>query len=199
MHKKLKGFLWNALTARLKECHLLSPDRSTTWRLYREANGGGRIFLTSEYFDIAGGKLVMNFGISSGAYPGRASPLSMCVECPSPVEGFIMVPATALGLRPARLEIELDWQSPTQSMIERLCQVPEAQRLLISLGVTPTKNRHLLSYEIVESFGLEISELDLVDVSERIDTLLTNTVRAVVSPCLDKLREFDLANCCSNA
>jgi hypothetical protein len=96
------------------------------------------------------------------------------------------------------IEVDLDWQTPPMERILEALSIATARPYLETLGVTEKERHHLLSFDILEAFGVRIFPIDYEPLVERVRPLVEAVVRGQVAQLVAQLmatcESFNRAN-----
>ncbi len=190
MHKPLKLRLWRIVDDAMSNALAARPQmQSGVWRIYTWSVGAPTPFIGVRHYEVAGGGFEFCYGVSFKSYPNQyTTPLE---TLPSTiVDGHFVASAAALGLPTSQVDVDLDWQTPSASLINSATVRAEARDTFDTLGVTETENHHLLSYGILEALGVTIAESEYNSVVSRFSERLSSFVDSELSRGAPRIQEL---------
>lgn len=187
VYKLLKNRLWRLIDSSFAQRFELRPRRrGSVYRIYSTGSKNS-VFVTAAYGETAGGHFSFNAGLSLGTFPAQVDTAEDIVTVPLPGR-HIYVRSEACDLPPSHFWVELDWQTPSQNLVEEALRSPTAQPILGQLGVTRDERHHLLSYGIIESLGLKIPDSEFEAVCLKCQSELDHVIRLSIQPLVHHLQ-----------
>ena len=177
MYPPLKKAIWREFDIAVADHFGIKPtSRAVTRRPYRFDRSHVTPYLVGQFHGTAGGRFSFLAALGRGAEPDSSTNYAEKLECPRPGQ-VVLVDSYLVLDRLCAFEVDLDWQTPPAKRILEAFAIESAKQYLQILQVTENERHHLLSYEILEAFGVPIQPNDFQHVVERVRPLIGDLVR----------------------
>ena len=187
LYPPLRNALWNEVDAAIEASLGLEPIRKgKSSRVFQLADLRVRPFLVIEFQDFAGGRFSFLGALGSSATPNGRTPYSAKLRCPGQGE-VCLVGGEELEGSCGPVAVDPDWQTPPKELIRDALKLESAQAVLMGLGVTESQRHHLLSFEILDALGIQVSEHHFAPVVDKFRPKLDPVLLGPVAQLIELL------------
>lgn len=180
MYPPLKKAIWSLIDTAIAHRFGARPlNRAMTRRAFLLRRTEVSAYLVVEFDDFAGGRFSFLGALARGAKPDARTTYAATLQCPAPGE-VRLAEFEGLGETGCAVHIASDWLTPPAARVRDAFALPTAHPYLEALGVSEESGHHLLSFGILEAFGVQIRERDYLPVVELVQPLITAAVEGPV-------------------
>ena len=181
VYPALKKAIWQEIDAAvLRRFHAKPLSRSLFRRAYKLSCGDIVPYLVAEFSDLAGGRFSFLGALGAGASPSSSTVYAAELTCPDHGE-VCLVDGSELVTEQCLVCLELGWHTPPKQLVLQALRNGQHQSILDTLGVTESEGHHLLNFELIEAFGVSISEGDYHPVVQKVKPLVNTAIDGPVS------------------